>query len=118
MYAFPDWRAAPAENVPAALADWLCETGSLTERLIACRSVTPQDAAYAPLRDEFHDLYQVRMLRESRVFDDVHALFRKGWRRSDPKGYWIGPKCGEAVKRTGLKLREPGHKGRTYGVWR
>lgn len=35
MYAFPDWRAAPAENVPAALADWLCETGSLTERLIA-----------------------------------------------------------------------------------
>ena len=52
------------------------------------------------------------------IFDDVHALFRKGWRRSDPKGYWIGPKCAEAVKRTGLRLREPGHKGRLYGIWR
>ena len=34
MYAFPDWRAAPADEVPAALADWLGETGSLTERLV------------------------------------------------------------------------------------
>lgn len=34
MYAFPDWRAAPADDVPDALADWLGETGSLTERLV------------------------------------------------------------------------------------
>jgi hypothetical protein len=52
------------------------------------------------------------------IFDEIHQLFRKSWRRSDPKGYWIGPKCGEAVKRTGLKLRQPGHKGRLYQVWR
>jgi hypothetical protein len=52
------------------------------------------------------------------IFDEIHQHFRKSWRRSDPKGYWIGPKCGEAVKRTGLKLREPGHKGRLYQVWR
>jgi hypothetical protein len=52
------------------------------------------------------------------VFEEVHQLFRKSWRRSDPKGYWIGPKCGDAVKRSGLKLREPGHKGRLYEVWR
>jgi hypothetical protein len=52
------------------------------------------------------------------VFDEVHDWFRKGWRRSDPKGYWVGPKAAEAWKRGGLVLREPGHKGRTYGVWR
>ena len=54
----------------------------------------------------------------ARVFDEVHDWFRKGWRRSDPKGYWIGPKAAEAWKRNGLVLREPGHKGRSYGVWR
>jgi len=54
----------------------------------------------------------------TRVFDEVHDWFRKGWRRSDPKGYWVGPKAAEAFKRGGLVLREPGHKGRTYGVWR
>jgi hypothetical protein len=54
----------------------------------------------------------------TRVFDEIHDWFRKGWRRSDPKGYWIGPKAGEAWKRGTLTLREPGHKGRTYGVWR
>jgi len=30
----------------------------------------------------------------------------------------VGPKAAEAVKRDRLVLREPGHKGRTYGVWR
>ncbi len=25
------------------------------------------------------------------VFDEIHDLFRKSWRRSDPKGYWVGP---------------------------
>jgi len=52
------------------------------------------------------------------VFDEIHQHFRKSWRRSNPKGYWIGPKCGDAVKRSGLKLRQPGHKGRLYEVWR
>jgi len=52
------------------------------------------------------------------VFDEVHDFFRKSWRRSDPKGYWVGPKAGDAWKKGKLVLREPGHKGRTYGVWR
>jgi hypothetical protein len=52
------------------------------------------------------------------IFEEIHQLFRKSWRRSNPKGCWIGPKCGDQVKRSGLKLREPGHKGRLYEVWR
>jgi hypothetical protein len=52
------------------------------------------------------------------VFEDVHQLFRKNWRRSEPKGFWIGPHTGAAWKRGDLVLREAGHKGREIGVWR
>lgn len=52
------------------------------------------------------------------IFDEVHQLFRKNWRRSDPKGYWIGPHAGAAWKHGEVKFREAGHKGRLYGVWR
>ncbi len=52
------------------------------------------------------------------VFEEIHRLFHKSWRRSDPKGFWIGPHAGAAWKRAGLVLREAGHKGRAIGVWR
>jgi hypothetical protein len=52
------------------------------------------------------------------IFEDVHQLFRKSWRRSDPKGFWVGPHAGAAWKRGDLVLREAGHKGAVIGVWR
>jgi hypothetical protein len=52
------------------------------------------------------------------LFDEIHQLFRKSWRRSDPKGFWVGPHAAAAHKRGGLVLREAGHKGRLVGVWR
>ena len=52
------------------------------------------------------------------LFQEIHDLFRKSWRRSDPKGFWIGPHAGAASKRGELKLREAGHKGGLVGVWR
>jgi hypothetical protein len=52
------------------------------------------------------------------VFDEIQQLFRKSWRRSDPKGFWIGPHAGAAWKRREVVLREAGHKGRVVGVWR
>ncbi len=52
------------------------------------------------------------------LFLEIQDLFKKSWRRSDPKGYWVGPHAATAWKRGDLKLREPGHKGRLYGVWR
>jgi hypothetical protein len=55
-------------------------------------------------------------LRE--LFEEIHHLFRKNWRRSDPKGFWVGPHAGAAWKRGELVLREAGHKGRRIGVWR
>jgi hypothetical protein len=53
-----------------------------------------------------------------RLFLEIQDLFKKSWRRSDPKGWWIGPHAAAAWKRGELKLREPGHKGRLIGVWR
>jgi hypothetical protein len=52
------------------------------------------------------------------LFDEIHQLFRKNWRRSDPKGFWVGPHAGAAWKRGELTLREAGHKGKEFGVWR
>lgn len=52
------------------------------------------------------------------LFEEIHQFFRKSWRRSDPKGFWVGPHAAAAWKRGALVLREPGHKGRLVGVWR
>jgi hypothetical protein len=52
------------------------------------------------------------------LFQEIHDLFRKSWRRSDPKGFWVGPHAGTAWKRGQLVLREAGHRGREIGVWR
>jgi len=53
-----------------------------------------------------------------RLFEEIQQTFRKGWRRSEPKGWWVGPKAAAAWKRGELVLREAGHKGRAVGVWR
>jgi hypothetical protein len=52
------------------------------------------------------------------IYEEIHQLFRKNWRRSDPKGFWVGPHAAAAWKRRDLVLRESGHKGRAIGVWR
>jgi hypothetical protein len=57
-------------------------------------------------------------LRLREIFEAVHQLFRKSFRRSDPKGWWVGPRAAGAWKSEGLVLREPGHRGGTLGVWR
>lgn len=57
-----------------------------------------------------------RALRQ--LYDDVSAAFRKSWRRSEPKGFWVGPAAAAAWKRGELVLREAGHKGDVVGVWR
>ncbi|HVO20441.1 MAG TPA: hypothetical protein VMU15_14375 [Anaeromyxobacter sp.] len=52
------------------------------------------------------------------LFSEVQDLFKKSWRRSDPRGFWIGPHAATAWRRGGVRLREPGFKGRLIGVWR
>jgi hypothetical protein len=52
------------------------------------------------------------------LFLEIQEHFRKSWRRSEPKGFWVGPHAAAAWKRGELVLREAGHKGRLVGVWR
>jgi hypothetical protein len=52
------------------------------------------------------------------LYDDVLEKFKKGWRRSEPKGWWVGPAAAGAWKRGEIVLREAGHKGRIVGVWK
>ena len=52
------------------------------------------------------------------LFHEVETFFKKSWRRSDPKGFWVGPHAAAAWKRGEIALREPGHRGRLVGVWR
>jgi len=61
---------------------------------------------------------QAKPLALRRIYEDIHQFFRKSWRRSEPKGWWIGPVAGSQAKGGRLLLREPGHKGREIGVWR
>jgi hypothetical protein len=52
------------------------------------------------------------------IFGEIHDWLRKTFRRSDPKGWWVGPAAARAWKSNGLVLREAGHKGKEVGVWR
>ncbi len=52
------------------------------------------------------------------TFEELQAWLRKTFRRSDPKGWWVGPAAARAWKGEGLVLREAGHRGRVVGVWR
>ncbi len=52
----------------------------------AAFGVVPGHASFLPLRDEFHDLYEARMLRLTRLFDPVHALLASLVQRAVPWG--------------------------------
>jgi hypothetical protein len=52
------------------------------------------------------------------LFLEIQDLFKKSWRRSEPKGFWVGPHTALAVKREGLKLRVAGHRGALISVWK
>jgi hypothetical protein len=52
------------------------------------------------------------------LFHEIETFFKKSWRRSEPKGFWVGPHAAAAWKRRELVLREEGHKGGLIGVWR
>ena len=49
------------------------------------------------------------------IFEEVNQFFRKSWRRSDPKGWWVGPTAGAAVKGGGSCSGSPGTRGGPTG---
>jgi hypothetical protein len=49
-------------------------------------------------------------------FVDIDMWIRKNFRKTHPKGFWVGPKTARTIKQTGLKLRENKHFGREIDV--
>lgn len=45
-------------------------------------------------------------------FLEIDQWIKKNFRKSHPKGFWVGPKTARLIKETGLKLRENKHWGR------
>ncbi|HZH04265.1 MAG TPA: hypothetical protein VEY30_10795 [Myxococcaceae bacterium] len=78
----------------------------LSGKLWAEFEVTPQTGRRDPAPDRFRAL-----------FTEVEGFFKKGFRKSDPKGFWIGPHAARKVK-AGLTLRDAQHRGGTISVHR
>jgi len=109
----PDKGMMEIEEVPSPVLHWERSVRNDAGELVSGRLWAELDLSDDP---DSGGRGKPRGLR--RVFEDVHDLFKKSWRRSDPKGFWVGPHAATEFKRGELKLREAGHKGRLIGVWR
>ena len=49
-------------------------------------------------------------------FMEIDVWIRKTFRKTHPKGFWVGPQLTRTIKQTGLKLRENHHFGREITV--
>ena len=78
----------------------LNEEGELVSgRLWAELEVTPQTGRRDPAPDRFRRLYL-----------EIDEWLKKTFRRSEPKGFWIGPHAARQFKE-GLALRDSEHRG-------
>jgi hypothetical protein len=108
----PDKGMLVVEEVPSPVLHYQRSVRNEAGELVAGRLWAELDVTDDPVsRAGKH-----RALRA--VFEEIHGWLRKTFRRSDPKGWWVGPAAARAWKSEGLVLREPGHKGRVVGVWR
>ena len=108
----PDKGMLKIEEVPSPVFHYERSVRNEAEELVAGRLWAELD-----ITDDAEDRRgKPRALRT--LFQEIHDEFRKNWRRSDPKGLWVGPHAAAAWKRGELVLREAGHKGKEFGVWR
>ena len=56
--------------------------------------------------------------RFRRLFLDIEEWLTRAFRKSNPKGYLIGPQAARAHKEEKLVLRENEHRGREVSVWK
>jgi hypothetical protein len=108
----PDKGMLKIEEIPSPVFHYERSVRNDAEELVAGRLWAELD-----ITDDAEDRRgKPRALRS--LFQEIHDEFRKNWRRSDPKGFWVGPHAAAAWKRGELVLREAGHKGKEFGVWR
>jgi hypothetical protein len=108
----PDRGMLEIEEVPSPVLHYERSVRNEAGELVAGRLWGELDVT-----DDPHDRKgKPRALRG--LFLEVQEFFKKSWRRSEPKGFWIGPHAAALWKRGELVLREPGHRGGVVGVWR
>ncbi len=79
----------------------------LSGQLWAELEITQQQGRRNPAPDKFRIL-----------FNEIESWIHKGYRRGDPKEFWIGPNAARATKESALVLRDNEHKGSTVALWR
>ena len=50
------------------------------------------------------------------LFLEIADWFKKTFRKTHPKGFFVGPKTAKSIKQRGLKLRENKYWGREIDV--
>lgn len=108
----PDKGMLVVEEIPSPVFHYVRSVRNDKDELVAGRLWAELDVT-----DDPNDR-KGKPLALKAIFEEINQFFRKSWRRSDPKGFWVGPAAGGAWKRGELVLREAGHKGREIGVWR
>ncbi len=108
----PDTGMLKIEEVPSPVLHYERSVRNEAGELVAGRLWGELDVT----DDPYDRKGKPRALRG--LFLEVQELFKKNWRRSDPKGYWVGPHAAALWKRKEIVLREPGHRGGIVGVWR
>jgi len=108
----PDRGMLAIEEVPSPVLHYersLCsDAGELVAgRLWAELDVTDDPSARSGKHRGLHS-----------IFEEIRVFVRRTFRRSDPKGWWVGPAAARAFRSEGLVLREAKHKGRAVGLGR
>ncbi len=110
----PDKGLLKIEEVPSPVFHYERSLKNEDGELVGGRLWAELDVTELPAASDAR--YKPGGLRS--IFRELEEMLRKTFRRSDPKGFWVGPAAARAWKSEGLVLREPGHKGDTFGVWR
>lgn len=101
------WRI---DEVRSPVVFWeRCKTNEEGElvagQLWAELEITQQTGRRDPAPDRFRTL-----------FLEIENWIKKTFRKTHPKGFWVGPKTARAIKKQGLKLRENKYWGREIDV--
>lgn len=82
------------------------ENELLSGKFWAELDITPQTGRRDPAPDRFRSIY-----------GEIDDFFKKSFRKSEPNGFWVGPKTARSSKE-GLVLRDNVHRGGTVRAFK
>ena len=108
----PDKGMLVIEEVPSPVFHYERSVRNEQDELVAGRLWAELDVT-----DDVEDKRGKPLALRS-LFEEIHDLFRKNWRRSDPKGFWVGPHAGGGLEARRAGAPRGGAQGARVGVWR